>query len=119
MSSFLSLIKGKRVKYMCDNSGVVSGCRKHYTGIDYLFPYVAAYTNLSVCHQTFENIVYIPTPPKKTATEHTVPENWRSDDNRLADSLSRDDLADFLSCCEYYKPNKYSGQKAPPNHIQN
>ena len=52
--------------------------------------------------------VYIPTPPKKTVVEHTAPENWRSDDNRLADSLSRGDLVDFFACCEYYSPNKFS-----------
>ena len=99
------------MKYLCDNTGVINGCKKHYTGKSYTFPYVAAYTNLHVCYHTFESILYISTHHKKTVVEHTAPENWRSDDNQLTDSLYRGNLTDFFACCEYYSLNDFSDEQ--------
>ena len=107
--SFMPLLRGRKVKYMCDNAGVVGGCRKHYTGIPYLFPYVATYNNMHLINRIFETIVYIPTPPKAGNSDFMVSTKWRSNNNILADSLSRGDVADFVACCASYAPNEFPG----------
>ena len=110
--SFLCKIRGHTVMIWCDNTAVVGGCSKRYTGHGYLHKYVTAFVNATVYDLAYVTVGYIHTPPKETSESYTAPHLWQGDDNRLADSLSRFQLDDFRACCKAYRPNEYSSHES-------
>ena len=110
--SYLPLTSGCKVKYYCDNTGVVGICDKMFTEVPYLSKYCSMFANSVNYYDQHAVVSYIRTPPKRQSKAHRAAPDWLSDDNRLADSLSRGWLKDFVACCKSYKPNEYT------NHIK-